>query len=182
MELFIKGQKHLYKTLDYYFKLFNFHPVNPKVLDVGCGDACIAEVVFIKKIYETFNLNPDFTLNDKFSVNCLAPKLFFGDSVLFIDGDARDLTGDYGLIIIRHPDLEVSETKELEWCEVFDNLRNLMSDESLLLATHFHSFGFLKLIEHLSKYFKLRGGLNPYYGPLIEGNVYFDKYVVLGYR
>ena len=174
-----RGQQHLQSTFQNYFEQVRFNPQkNPNVLNIGCGNNCIGEFTPLSKVYrEQFGLTLSLTCVDKTEEDFSIAKRALGDFATFIPGDAQNITelvdDQYGLVVIRHPNPEVSRDQKRVW--------------DIFFMTHANYVGYVGLIALLSDngYQMIVNEENPFPGQVFEvenssEENRFDKFVVLG--
>ena len=190
---FSEGQKHLVPTFEHYLALAEFNPKdNSRVLNIGCGNNCIGEFLPLSKIYRTqFDLSIELTCVDQTEEDFSVAKNALGDMVKFIPGDAQNIPElvdeNYGLVVIRAPDLDVSRKKRYEWDNILLNTKQVLAPNALVLMTHLNEGGYINLIAsfHDTGYNIVLNELNKFPGPVLDikdspEEMRFDKYVVIG--
>jgi hypothetical protein len=101
-------------------------------------------------------------------------------------GDARFLSslakGPYDVVLARHPDCEVSPEAQVEWTEIFFQVKCAMNESSRLIATCFTEPNYLSTAKAVcsSGLNLLYRGPNRFHGPYLGSCIgRCDKYVVV---
>jgi len=188
------GQRHLQPTLEEYLRRVDFDPKeNPNILDIGCGNNCIGEALPLLKLYkERFNLLARLTCVDRTPQEYAIAQRALGDLARFIPGDAQNIhelvQGEYGLIVVRHPNPDVSTKQKNAWHCILSNSKKVLSPRGLVFMTHMAEVGYVNLFAllHGNGYKVLVSEENPHCGPRldVEGSEVqcFDKYVLIGQK
>ncbi len=198
----LKQQSHVAQFLLFAYSIAAFTPPNARVLGIGVGFNSIAEFCYNAEIYlQKYHLAQEFTgidIDDRhLSIirEGLAQNEIPVEQYRFIHADAQRLetitTGQFGLTIVRHPQVEEnhSDAKHHElydvWMNIFEKAKQKVSNNGLLIATHFRQQGFLYTKEILQEqgYDLKFSGENPFKGSYFrsENNepCHFDKYLIV---
>ena len=154
----------------------------PRILSVGIGRDALQEYSSFRLAFRDYDgisflgmdNDPEAVLKSRNEISGLGQVLLFDGTE--IDEDF----GDFDMVILRHPNCETLGGRD-SWGKIFNNLKSVTHNGSLVVGTHFCFRGGVYLARGLEiPGFNIKyAGINPYSGLQIDKRSKLDKYLVV---
>ena len=138
-----KSQPWLIPSFRDFFQIADFTPkAKDSILDVGCGKIGILDYMTFLEIYQG---QLDFSGIDIDQTYLETIYKYLSTPHKFTIGDERHLTSIYDnhfdIIYVRNPNAESSEKTREIWQEIFQECKNVLSKEGIMIIKHYTAKG-----------------------------------------